>query len=256
MTQKALLVGINTYPSSPLAGCIHDIQDMATFLVEKAGFKEAEIRLLADSRATTPAIRARLNWLLKDLAPGDRILFHYSGHGAQVATRDIKGEVDGLDECICPVDFDWTDPHMIRDKEFHALFARIPAGVHFVWISDSCHSGDLSRDLQRVRAMPSPPDIAWRTRVAQGQGRKARKPAEGLPGSLISGCQDHQTSADATFNGRPNGALTYFLLRELRRQGGTTRSLDQVVKATRTALKKEGFNQSPGLEGVVQALVP
>ena len=35
---RALLVGINKYPSSPLNGCINDIQDMADFLVGKCKF--------------------------------------------------------------------------------------------------------------------------------------------------------------------------------------------------------------------------
>ena len=30
----------------------------------------------------------------------------------------------------------------------HSYFAGIPKGVHFVWISDSCHAEHLSRDLQ------------------------------------------------------------------------------------------------------------
>jgi hypothetical protein len=48
---------------------------------------------------------------------------------------------------ICPYDFSDADATQtaIRDKEFAKFFASIPKGVHFVWISDSCHSEDLSR---------------------------------------------------------------------------------------------------------------
>ena len=50
---RALLVGINAYPGAPLAGCLNDVTDMATFLTSKSGFAADSIRLLTDSRATT-----------------------------------------------------------------------------------------------------------------------------------------------------------------------------------------------------------
>ncbi|MFA6233844.1 MAG: caspase family protein, partial [Bacteroidota bacterium] len=89
MADKALLVGINKYPGAPLSGCVNDDLDMAHFvtLAEKCGFDPKTVRLLTDERATTKEILSRLDWLVSDLAPGDRILFQYSGHGAQVATR-------------------------------------------------------------------------------------------------------------------------------------------------------------------------
>src|SRR5215813_3086299 len=127
---RALLVGINEYQGSPLAGCVNDVTSMAAVLSGRCGFAKDDIRLLVDSRATTEGIRERLQWLVKGVVPGDRILFHFSGHGIQTASRDrVSAEVDGLDEAICPVDFDWTDKHMIRDKEFAQIFAAVPPGV-------------------------------------------------------------------------------------------------------------------------------
>src|SRR6478736_5931013 len=135
---KALLVGINKYPGNELNGCINDVEGMADFLITKRNFAHSDIRLLTDARATNQGIRERLSWLLEGLKPGDRALFHYSGHGTQVATRNPKAEVDGLDEVICPVDFDWSShTNMIRDQEFNKIFASIPSGVEFIWVSDS-----------------------------------------------------------------------------------------------------------------------
>ena len=101
MADKALLVGINSYSGAPLAGCLNDVEDMARFITGKCGFDPAAVRLLTDARATTDAIKERLYWLVEGLKAGDRILFQFSGHGAQVPTRDKKGEIDGLDEVIC-----------------------------------------------------------------------------------------------------------------------------------------------------------
>jgi hypothetical protein len=61
---RALLVGINSYPGNELQGCINDVTDMAEFLVSHCGFNENDIRLLTDSRATTDAITAHLARLI------------------------------------------------------------------------------------------------------------------------------------------------------------------------------------------------
>ena len=123
---RALLVGINSYPGAPLAGCVNDVMDMAAFLTAKCGFAADSIRLLTDTRATTAGILERLDWLLDGLTAGDRVMFHYSGHGTQVALRDASGAVDRMDDAICPVDFDWTEERMIRGVQFKQLFANIP----------------------------------------------------------------------------------------------------------------------------------
>ena len=146
---RALLVGINNYPAQPLRGCVNDVIDMSNFLVESCHFKMDEIRLLVDERATKKNIMDRLGWLLTGVKSGDRIFFQFSGHGAQVPTRNPQGEIDGLDEVICPVDFDWTDPYTIKDKDFNRIFSSVPAGVEFIWVSDSCNSQDLTKLLPK-----------------------------------------------------------------------------------------------------------
>lgn len=253
---RALLVGINAYPSAPLNGCVNDISDMANFLIEKCNYKMDDIRLLADSRATKVAIVERLNWLLTGLQRGDRILFHYSGHGVQLPTRNHLGEVDGLDEAICPFDFDWTDEHVIRDQEFNHLFSSIPEGVEFIWISDSCHSGDLEKNIEmpemRRKTIIPPIDIHWRLLTAiqknivlAGFGKLSNH----LNLVLISGCKSEQVSADYIFDGKNNGALTYYLLKELKKADGLSEPLTKVVKHVRASLKKNKFTQVPQLEG-------
>jgi hypothetical protein len=261
---KALLVGINAYPGQPLNGCVNDVNDMADFLVKKCGFETASVRLLTDARATKAAIVERLNWLMEGLRAGDRALFHYSGHGAQVATRAGSGEVDRLDEVICPVDFDWTEPHMIRDKDFNQMFTKVAKGVEFVWVSDSCHSGDLERALppkgtprSSPRCMQPPADLAWRVRTARTLSIKALSfvhAVDGLNVALIAGCKSSQTSADAVFGGRANGALTYFLLKTLQAPKALAKPLETIVASTRSALKTAKYEQEPQLEGSTEIM--
>ena len=254
---RALLVGINKYPGAALNGCVNDVTDMARFLTAGRGFSSGNVRLLTDTRATTQGILDRLEWLVDGLKPGDRALFHYSGHGAQTATRNQAGEPDGLDDVICPIDFDWTGMHMIRDKDFSRIFQAVPVGVEFVWISDSCHSTDSTRGFSMPRQpqhgsryMPAPADVQWRIESARQLNQHSmtmKAAAAPLNVALVSGCQSDQTAADAFFMGRPNGALTYFLLNELKKS--STAPLANVVYNVKTALRTAHYAQVPGLEG-------
>ena len=260
---RALLVGINRYPSpNELHGCVNDVSDMADFLVSKCHFGHDEIRLVTDERATAKNILDRLGWLLNGIGKGDRICFHYSGHGAQVATRNPQGQTDRFDEVICPVDFSFDDDStMIRDKDFVRLFGNIPAGAEFVWISDSCFSGGLTKGMlpmpvnvttfkQKTFFMPA--DIAWRNRTAAANSIKPlglKGAAQQLNVALISGCTATQESADADINNRFNGALTYYLLEELKGGDGLKLPLTQVVKTVAQDLKQAKFTQHPELLG-------
>ena len=261
---RALLVGINKYPGAPLNGCINDITDMAGFLTNKCGFAMNSVRMLADERATKSAIVERLNFLVSGATPGDRLLFHYSGHGAQMPTRNPAAEVDKLDEVICPVDFDWSDEHAIRDKEFHQIFSSVPEGVEFIWISDSCHSGDLDRDFPLMKpdhlhkTIIPPVDINWRLQTAKKLQTIAPSSittstlatlSKELNLALISGCKSNETSADAFFNNRPNGALTYFLLKELNSINGLKAPLSSVAKKVAKDVATYNKSQHPQLEG-------
>ncbi|MDB5005398.1 MAG: hypothetical protein JWQ34_3623 [Mucilaginibacter sp.] len=253
---RALLVGINKYPTAPLNGCVNDIVDMAGFLVDKLSFGNDNIRLLVNERATTDAIIERLGWLLTGVQSGDRVLFYYSGHGVQLPTRNPQGEVDGLDEAICPVDFDWTDQHAIRDKDFHRIFSAVPAGVEFVWVSDSCHSADLSREFLlpeiKIKTIIPPADIQWRINTAISKKVSTmgfKNAAESLNVALVSGCKSDQTSADATFNARANGALSYFLLLELKKAQGLSKPLNKIVENVNNTLRQQRYEQQPQIEG-------
>ena len=255
MSNKALLVGINRYPTAPLMGCVNDVSMQADLLVTKYRFAESSTRLLIDERATRDAILERLQWLVSDLRAGDRCLFHYSGHGTQVATRDFQGEVDGLDEAICPVDFSWTNQVVITDKDFVSIFSKIPDGVRFNWTSDSCHSGDLTRDISSAkikvpRRIPAPLDVAWRIRTAKKM--KLQKPRafvqDELDVGFVSGCKSTQTSSDTMVGTTNCGAFTYFFCQAMKKSNKKTPLVDVVAKVSKE-LKSNGYSQEPQVEG-------
>lgn len=260
MSDQALLIGINEYREQPLRGCVNDVVDLATFLVERAGFAREGVTLLLDGRATRAAILHHVRELVRSVRPGDRALLHFSGHGVQLPIIKDDDEADGLDEAICPVDYSWDDlGSFLRDDDFRRELARLPPDATFVWISDSCHSATMTRELsptaaeRRPRSLTPPSDLAWK--VETQRSRKVHKQrgfrvvAEELHLAFVAGCQADKTSADAVFSGRPNGALTYFLLRELEKADGLSVLLPSLVSRVTQALGADRFEQVPSLEG-------
>jgi len=256
MNNKALLIGINAYPNpnNNLRGCINDIVDMEYFITSKNKiYAKENIKTLTDSRATKKGILDHLNWLLLGASAGDQILFHYSGHGAQLPSKGHTFEKDGLDEIICPYDFSDANAAKtaISDKEFAKIFATIPKGVHFVWISDSCHSEDLSRK----QAINSDTRFRRFNHAHQKSGitPAASLGAEPIPlhGALLSGCASHQLSADAYINKRFNGAFTHYLIKNLI-QYGQDASMQDIVKYVNIDLMKNDYDQNPQSEGLLK----
>ena len=252
MANRALLVGINQYPRQPLRGCINDVQDVRAVLIEKCGFAAADVRLLTEKDATTAGIRdALVEWLLKGAVPGDRLLYHFSGHGSRLLSPENE-----VHDVICPVDFDFTPSRALSDADFRTIFAAIPAGAHFNWISDSCHSGDLARSFGMrdvlPRFLPPPPALAAAIEKALAKRpatRSLTRAVEQLNGVLIAGCQSDEESADAKIDGRYSGALTYFLVKELRSATGLTRDIEGVLRSASDALLADRYHQHPQIRG-------
>jgi len=257
--QKSLLVGINKYkiPGADLAGCINDVTNMQDILLKYFGFTVKQIRMLVDERATKQGIMKRLKWLVKDAKPGDRLLFHFSGHGSQIRDRDGDELKDNLDEILCPHDMDWDGTYIV-DDELQELFAGLPKGVNLEVLLDCCHSGSGTREARGIASLPQelsfrprfltpPADILARVGDDDLEVRKLLRGGNPLNHVLFSGCKDNQTSADAYIKGSYNGAFTYYLCEHLRdSQAGHSRG--DLLKRVRASLRHYGFSQVPQLE--------
>ncbi len=269
MKNKALLVGINKYPNprNELRGCVNDILDMEHFIsANNKMYPNENIKKLIDRQATKKEMVTQIKWLLEGAEAGDSLLFHYSGHGAQVPTHYNNIEKDGLDEIICPYDYDGSAATTLRDKEFAQLFAGIPKGVHFVWISDSCHAEDLSRDVDKGQAtiyrqfkgvMPINEGITSINydKLMEEEGGSfapmAMPNTKPLNGALLSACASHELSADAYINNRYNGAFTHYLIKNLL-EYSDSKTMQAIIKLVNMDLDKNGYDQNPEIEGLLE----
>lgn len=185
--RRALLIGINAYPNpaNRLEGCVNDVFLMSSVLQE-CGFQPEEIRVVLDDRATAASILERLHWLLDNVASGaERVLF-YSGHGAQIPAYGPRQEIDHVNECLVPYDFDWSPERAITDKQLVNFYSQLPYRSRFAAIFDCCHSGGLSREGGlRPRGIDPPDDIRhralrWNVELGMWQDRSLPSPNRSL----------------------------------------------------------------------------
>jgi len=217
----ALTIGLNAVDprhyqgwSGELNACEADARDMANI----ARARKIAVQSLLTKRATRNAVLGGIAKAAKALKAGDFFMLTYSGHGGQVPDRN-DDEPDAQDETWCLYDGE------LIDDEIYTALGRLARGVRALVLSDSCHSGSVTKAMfyaargaapgaaavagsqARYRAMPR--EVALRTYRAHhamyDKIQKSMKPnaEETVQGSviLISGCQDNQLSADGDFNG-------------------------------------------------------
>ncbi|NML45377.1 caspase family protein [Ramlibacter sp. G-1-2-2] len=163
LKQKAVLVGVADYadPANKLDGPVNDVFAVSAALQE-LGFPPDGIRVVLNDRATAEGIRERLKWLLQEAQEGDQLFFFFAGHGAQVPGYGRDSEVDRLDECLVPYDFDWTRGQGISDDELAALYGQLPYKCQFTIMLDCCHAGGMTRGGLKARGLAPPDDIRHR----------------------------------------------------------------------------------------------
>jgi metacaspase-1 len=201
-----------------LVACENDARDMET-IAKGQGFATQSLLTKA---ATSAALLDAIEKAAKGLVEDDSFLLTYSGHGGQI--NDVNnGEPDGLDET-------WVlyDRELI-DDELYAMWSRFRPGVRVFVLSDSCHSGTMTKAMflnpapflfrleTRVRASTGPnlrpkflpPDVQskiYKERATLYDAIRQKTPRREKVNVecsviLISACQDNQVAMDGTKNG-------------------------------------------------------
>jgi hypothetical protein len=206
-----------------LAACVNDARSMQE-LADSLGYVTT---LLCDEEATGDRVIGELGQAALNLDPGGILLLSYSGHGSQM--QDMNGdEPDGLDETWVLYD------RQLIDDELYNMWSQFGRDTRIVVLSDSCHSGSVSRRIEyrdlaqsgtmgrhyraggaaRFRSITQQASLRDfkrnKTRYTALQfAAGSRKRAAGMEASvlLISGCQDNQLSSDGDVNGLFTGTL-------------------------------------------------
>ena len=146
------------------------------------------------------------------------------------------------------------------DDDIAIIFKELPQGVFLTMLSDSCHSGTISKEFGsnphewNSKFLPPPFDIATRS---LGRNLKVKHiGAKEIAGRedtqrhiLLSGCRDDQTSADAFDGGKWGGALTTAFVKVVLEhpEWDWTHVHSEVVKRVAAG----GYTQAPQLSGMV-----
>lgn len=251
MTKKALCVGINDYPfgeENDLRGCVNDANSWATLLRDHFDF--TDVKQLLNGNATYANIVAGLKDLLNGAKAGDILVFTNASHGTYRA--DTDGDEPKYDEAICPHD---TDSNLLPDDDLRALFADIPKDVRLTVISDSCHSGSVTRRLPGAyrRNRQLNPRVFGGKELAPevlgaAHGKKEKYPESGMKEVLLSGCKSNQTSADAYIANDYHGAMSYYAIEAIK-EAGYTLTYAELHDSLISKLADENYDQIPQLEG-------
>ena len=227
--KKALLVGINyTGTSNELFGCINDANCIKERISTKGFTSINTITDLTTKKPTRDNILREFRNLLINSQAGDLLFFLYSGHGSYDLDRN-SDEADGYDELIVT-----SDLKSITDDEFKTIIQQnLKKDVTLFAMFDSCFSGTML-------------DLRYQYMDSLNYDKYTENDKQAITVGnvfMISGCADNQTSADAVFNNKANGALTWSLLESLKQKPND--SWRELVKNMRDLLKTSEFDQIP-----------
>lgn len=251
--KMALCLGINDYPGTgnDLSGCVPDANNWASYF--KDDLKFDNVTTLFNNQVISRAFVDDIFNKFSVAKAGDLIVISYSGHGSSV--RDLDGdEADGRDETLCFHDRNYTD------DELRNLFNKKPNGVKLVFLSDSCHSGTVTRSFMRTMSeneyvkpkyMPPEDDIEAALLMAVPANKAIGYVEDDMNHILISGTNAATYSYDARINGQATGAFTYYSLKVLRENGKMT--YNEFINKLSAYLPSSRYPQYPQLEGNIGA---
>lgn len=232
---RALLVGIGKY-DKVLTGWneIHGNQDVALLLplLRKRGF--TDIITLTDRQATKAEIVKELKALASRCRPGDRVYFHFSGHGQPIRDDNHdEGVRKPYDESIIPYDA-CRDTRKMGGKyegQFHliddelcplldAIKRKLGNGGELFVAVDACYS----RGIQKDETTEIDPELlrymrgtnhAFTPRGQSSYLERVPKPKRYTPGAkmtVVTACRENERNIEyRTDDGKFYGSLSFYI---------------------------------------------
>ena len=264
----ALLVAIDKYNQpgiNNLSGSLNDLAGVELSLdsyCKKGGGLTLHKSVLKNKAATRRAVIDGFK-LFDGAGDQDVCLFYFSGHGAQIdAPKEFWNETDKmLEALVCHVEH--GNDNLLIDKELSFLIDKTQRGkeLHFVVITDCCHSGSNTKDSTfNVRSIP--PNFNTRE-VSAYWGRSDYEAEMNAAGEItrlsapvgkhfkLGACTSGELSKEKVLgdDGKMRGVFTYAMLQVLKENGYNLSYSNLVTKArikTQTLVK----DQSPQIETI------
>ncbi|MEM9218651.1 MAG: caspase family protein [Cyanobacteria bacterium P01_F01_bin.150] len=279
----ALLIGINDYPlRDRLYGPVTDVELQKQLLIHRFKFHPDNVHTLTDAQATRQGILDAFDeYLFDQVREGDIVVFHYSGHGAQVQEFDRmqafleEEDIDCIDDScqnttIVPVDYSGAGPNAVQDIMGHTLFlmrSALPTD-NVTFVLDCCYSGGGKRGNVIMRSRVT--DLEIRTREAPQIIPQEWEVQErwlshlkwsprtfidriGSPegkGFVVTSAKQNQQSADYAFNGFNAGAFTYLLTQYLWQETEPLSVSQTVTSVARSTTRLSQHSQIPEYDPV------
>jgi V8-like Glu-specific endopeptidase len=250
--KHALLIGVEDYGIAglkSLKGPGNDLELMKKVLRDRFQFQGKNITVLMDEQATHTKVQKALECLAKRIKKGDLIYIHYSGHGSYV--KDENGDEH-------PRDFDQTwvtygsrsnalkgnDRYDVTDDLlFEWLTPIFEKSKHVMFVSDSCHSGSISRgETPTVRAVA-------RDKQKYPFGEKIFSKPDFKNGVRIGASEDVESAYEYRQpNGKTYGAFTWYWAQALQQAQPDNTWLD-IFKQTQVKITGRFSSQIPQFQG-------
>ena len=222
MTIYALMIAVADYPDpvSKLPGCAEDLKAVSAFFTDYTRLNGTELKLksLLDGQATRAGVIKGFRHF--DAAgPNDVCLLYYSGHGAQMPAPKEFWDQETDRKCETWVLHDSRLPggRDLADKEISYLLAtHTKSAGQVLVISDSCHSGTISRTTKMMPRMTPGTNAVVRFEDFLGhesyrkEGKYRHPPVRDHV--TLSACRPEQLAMEMPIHGTQSGLFTHHLL--------------------------------------------
>lgn len=221
---RAVIVGIDIYAhlkDQNLNQAAKDAIKFRNFVREDLGFREDQITLILDREATRERV---IDALVRDLKfrtkPGDRLIFYFSGHGAQRADR-TGDEDDGKDEFLVMADAGKPETFgILPDDDLRFIFEYFPDRRIMV-VVDACYSGTISRtaidqtgELARTLSFDPDtfPEFAGSDPAKPPQSLERSRSSTLIPGQAHMDVWSAASQTEVAYEDRRGGVFTRLFL--------------------------------------------
>lgn len=228
-TVYALIVAIDKYPipAHQLHGCVNDATAFSEYLKSFCAANQLtfnEKRLFDEAAKRLEIVNSFKHF---DAAKDDDIcVYYYSGHGSQMkAPPEFWDEADGMSETIVCWDSRTKQPGTrdMADKEIAYLIhkATKDKNVHFLAVTDCCHSGSNTRDLEiKARMADTCPTAPRGAEEYVGFAEYINFQPPASRHVHFAAAKDDETAKEYPINGKPRGVFTYSLIEALQQANG------------------------------------